>query len=163
MPHKDLATVRVSNLPPNWQREELLHLFESCKATESFKISLCASTAAEGAHSTATVTFNSGSEAKQALSLNGKVLRAYNISIDRDFMGLTVLAAPENSSVEYVERITIFIDHDITRVNLSLALLLFMVSTATLLVLGLIVTTIDRARSSCGSGISCRIRPKRRA
>ncbi len=49
---------------------------------------------------TATVTFGSHSDAKEALNLNGKIFRGRNISVDREFMGLTVLAAPPNSKVE---------------------------------------------------------------
>ena len=100
MPHKDLATIRIANLDPHCQRSELLHFLDNGKAKKAAKVSLCPSSSLHGATLTATVTFRSNSGAKQALSLNGRVLRERNVSIDRDFMGLTVLAAPQDAVVE---------------------------------------------------------------
>jgi len=100
MPHKDLATVRVSNIPSSCRESELLHFFANSKAKKAPKASLCPSSCMPDAALTATVTFGSQSDAKEALNLNGNIFRGRNISVDREFMGLTVLAAPPNSKVE---------------------------------------------------------------
>lgn len=104
MPHKNLATVRVTNIPPGCQRSELLHFFESNKIKPTPCMSLCPSTAATDASLIATVSFPSESDAKKALNLNGRPIRNSNISIEREFMGLTVLAAPENPELEYATK-----------------------------------------------------------
>lgn len=101
MPHNDLATVRVSNIPHDLEKGKLLHFFETNKVKGTLShISLCPSTFTKDTPLTATVTFKSGSEAKKALDLTGRALCHRNVSIERDFMGLTVLAAPENPMVE---------------------------------------------------------------
>ncbi len=105
MPHRNLATVRVSNIPSGCPKTELVHFFESNRIVPTPCMSLCPSTAETDASLVATVTFQSDADAKKALDLNGSCLRSSNISIEREFMGLTVLAAPEDPSLEYaIER-----------------------------------------------------------
>ena len=99
---KDVATVRVSNVGRDVQKAEIRDFFEKHKLTPTNGISLCPRSASGVDSQVATVTFKSCSEAKRALTLNGKTLRGSTLEIDRDFMGFTVLARPDNPSFEYV-------------------------------------------------------------
>lgn len=100
MPIKAGATVRVVNIDPVVQKAELCDLLGNRKLSPASPVSLFPSASAPNATQIATVTFKSPSEAKNALSSNGAVLRDSSIAIDRDFMGLTVLAAPKQSQLE---------------------------------------------------------------
>lgn len=93
---------RISNLSPRCQESDIRHLLISNGVNDVHGTSLCPNTSLEDASLHATVTLASASVAKKVLGLNGKMLFDYEISVDREFMGLTVLAAPENSKVEYV-------------------------------------------------------------
>ena len=100
MQPKELSTVRVSNISPGLQIRELGHFFESHGLVTSQDISLCPSSCREDAPLVATVTFKSPSEARKALDLNGRALGGLRASVERDFMGLTVLDAPTDSELE---------------------------------------------------------------
>ena len=103
MQPKHLATVRVSNLTPDLQESERLHKFlggQDVVATS--KTSLCPHSGNDSSK-VATVTFLSQSSAKKALKLNGRVLDGRNVSIERKFMGLTVLASPEKTERPHLE------------------------------------------------------------
>ena len=100
MQPKELATVRVSNVSPGLQKRELEHFFESHGLKTIGNISLCPSSCREDAPLVATVTFKSPSDARRALDLNEKALGRLGISVERDFMGLTVLDAPTDSELE---------------------------------------------------------------
>lgn len=105
MQPKNLATVRVSNLPPGFLEEKLRDVLTRAthlpraSANATPNISLCPHTC-KGSSQVATVTFQSQSSAKKALSLNGRVLDGRSVSIDRDFMGLTILASPKQVDLE---------------------------------------------------------------
>ena len=102
MQPKDLATVRVTNVLSGLQKAELQHFFERHGLGTIQGISLCPTSAEEDAPLVATVTFETPSTAKKALELNGRVLGSRNVSVERNFMGLTVLAAPTDPKLEYV-------------------------------------------------------------
>jgi len=95
----DVATVRVTNIAPGLQKSDLNHFFESHEVNLP-QASLVASKSGQDALLVATATFGSPSEAKKALELNGKGFGLRHVCIDREFMGLTVLAAPRDPSVE---------------------------------------------------------------
>lgn len=97
---KDVATVRVTNIAPGSQRNELIHFFESHKVKPPQSLSLVSSKSGQDASLVATVTFRSPSDAKKALEVNGKRFGTRHVSVDREFVGLTVLAAPKDPSVE---------------------------------------------------------------
>ena len=48
----------------------------------------------------ATITFDSPSNAKKALNLSGRLLAGRTLSVERDFMGLTVLGTPKHPKLE---------------------------------------------------------------
>ncbi len=100
MQPKELSTVRVSNVSPDLHITELEHFFESHGLRTIRNISLCPSSCREDAPFVATVTFKSPSDAKRALDLNEKALGGLRASVERDFMGLTVLDAPTDSELE---------------------------------------------------------------
>ncbi len=100
MQPKDLATVRVSNLSPDLKQKELHNFLDRRNVNATSNISLCPHGSAKDSPLVATVTFHSQSSAKRALDLNGRVLAGRNVSIERDFMGLTVLAAPTDPELE---------------------------------------------------------------
>ncbi|MCJ1405434.1 hypothetical protein MMC11_008662, partial [Xylographa trunciseda] len=96
---KDVATVRVSNLHQDVDESKLLAFFQSHGLKAVSQSSLCKFSSRDDSSQVATVTFSSATEAKKALSLHGKPIGAYNAEIDRDFMGITVLATPQHPSV----------------------------------------------------------------
>ena len=99
MQPKDSATVRVSNLSPSLKESELHDLLDrNVNATSS--ISLFPHSSTEDSSLVVTVNFQSSSSAKKALNLSGRVLAGRNVSIERDFMGFTVLAAPKDPKLE---------------------------------------------------------------
>lgn len=100
MQPKDLATVRESNLSPSLRKDQLHDFLDRRNTVATSNISLCPHDSAKDSSLVATVTFQSQSSAKKVLNLNGRVLAGRNVSIERDFMGLTVLAAPKDSNVE---------------------------------------------------------------
>lgn len=100
MQSKDLATIRVSNLSPSLGESRLHHFFDRRNVNATSHISLCPHTSGGESLLVATVTFESQSSAKKALNLNGRLLAGRNVSIDRGFMGLTVLAIPRHPSLE---------------------------------------------------------------
>ena len=100
MQPKDVLTLRVSQLAPDLQKADLLHFFNRNKLRASPGISLCPSTSAQGASLVATVTFGSPSDAKKALKLDQQYLGKSSICIEREFIGFTVLATPEEPTVE---------------------------------------------------------------
>lgn len=106
MQPKDSATVRVSNLSPSLGRppvsseEKLHHFFDRQHVHAKSGISVFPHSSDKDSSLVATVTFQSPSDAKRALNLNGRVLDGRNVSVERDFMGLTVLAAPSNPKLE---------------------------------------------------------------
>ena len=100
MQAKDLATIRVSNLIPSLSKSQLLEFLNCRNAVSSSSISLCPQSTTQDSSLVATVTLPSQSSAKQALRLDGRVLAGRNVSIERDFMGLTVLAAPKDPKLE---------------------------------------------------------------
>lgn len=63
-------------------------------------LSLCPQSSATRSLLVATVTFKSSSSAKNALSSNGKLLAGRILSVERDFMGLTVLGSPKHPKLE---------------------------------------------------------------
>ena len=97
---KDLATIRVSNLSPSLSKSQLLELLHCRNADPSSGISLCPQSTTQDSSLVATVTFSSQSSANQTLKLDGRVLAGHNVSIERDFMGLTVLAVPKDPKLE---------------------------------------------------------------
>ena len=101
MQPKDLATVRMSNLLPDLKERQLREFLESENLYATSNISLCPHRPGKDFSRVATVTFQSQSIAKQALNLNGRVLGGRNVIIERDFVGFTVLAAPEAPKLEY--------------------------------------------------------------
>lgn len=106
MQPKDLATVRVSNLSPNLGEGQLHHFFDRRNVHPTSHISLCRQSSATSSMLVATITFESASIAKKASSLNGKLLAGRLISVERDFMGLTVLGTPKHPKLEYGSPIT---------------------------------------------------------
>lgn len=100
MQPKDLATVRVSKLSPSLGVSRLHSFLDRQNVNATSNISLCSHGSAKDSSLVATVTFQSQSSAKKALNLNGRVLAGRNVSIERGFMGLTVLAAPEDPMLE---------------------------------------------------------------
>lgn len=100
MQSKELSTVRVSNVSPGLYKKELEHFFESHGLRGTGNISLCPSSCREDAPLVGTVTFRSPSDAKRALDLNEEILGGLRASVERDFMGLTVLGAPTDSELE---------------------------------------------------------------
>ena len=100
MQPKELSTVRVSNVSPGIHIRELEHFFESHGLRTIRNVSLCPSSCREDAPLVATVTFKSPSDARRALELNEKPLGRLRVSVERDFMGLTVLDAAINSELE---------------------------------------------------------------
>ena len=92
--------MRVSNVTPDLHKRDLEHSFENHGLGAIRNISLCPSSCREDAPLVATVTFKSPSDAKRALDLNEKILGRLRVSVERDFMGLTVLDAPTDSEVE---------------------------------------------------------------
>ena len=99
---KDVTTVRVSNLHHDVSIADLYTFFQNHDLEPISPLSLCPFSTSNDATQVATVTFKSASEAKKALALRGKAVRGSNVEIDRDFMGLTTLAEPKQSKVEYV-------------------------------------------------------------
>lgn len=97
---KDLATVRVSNISPTLGQSQLHHFFESQIGHATSRISVCPQSSATSSLLVATVTFKSPSSAKKALSSNGKLLAGRILSVERDFMGLTVLGSPKHPKLE---------------------------------------------------------------
>ena len=100
MQPKELSTVRVSNVTPGLHKKDLEHFFESYGLGAIRKVSNCPSSCREDAPLVATVTFKSPSAARRALDLNEKILGGLRASVERDFMGLTVLDAPTDSELE---------------------------------------------------------------
>ena len=100
MQPKELSTVRVSNVTPGLHKRDLEHFFESHGLGAIRNISLCSSSCREDAPLVATVTSKSPSDAKRALDLNERILGRLRASVERDFMGLTVLDAPADSELE---------------------------------------------------------------
>ena len=100
MQPKHLATIRVSNLSPSLSKSQLLEFLDYRNAISSSNISLCPQSTTQDSSLVATVTFQSQSSAKKALKLHGRVLAGRSVSIERDFMGLTVLAAPKDAKLE---------------------------------------------------------------
>lgn len=94
--------MRVSNVSPGLHKRELEYFFESHGLRAIRNISLSPSSCREDAPLVGTVTFRSPSDAKRALDLNGKILGGLRASVERDFMGLTVLDAPTDSELESV-------------------------------------------------------------
>ena len=92
--------MRVTNLQSDLQNVELQHFFARHSLKTNKVISLCPTSAEDDAPLVATVTFRTPSDAKRALELNGKVLGGRNVSVERDFMGLTTLAAPTEPRLE---------------------------------------------------------------
>lgn len=76
---------------------ELIALFTGHGFKPTAHGSLCP---ASSVRQVATLSFQSENEAKKALDLSGKFMGPCEIGIDREFLGLTVLAAPENPLVE---------------------------------------------------------------
>ena len=99
---KDVRTVRVSNLHHGVSHADLYTFFRGYDLEPIPPLSLCPCSTVEKAAQMATVTFKSASEAKKALALRGKAVKGLNVDIDRDFMGLTILAEPQQRIVEYV-------------------------------------------------------------
>lgn len=100
MQSKDLATIRVSNLSPSLSKSQLLEFLNCRNADPSSGRSLCPQSTTQDSLLVATVTFPSQSSAKQTLKLDGRVLAGLNVSIERNSMGLTVLAAPKDPKLE---------------------------------------------------------------
>lgn len=100
MQPKDSATVRVSNLSPSLKESELHDFLDRRNVNATSSISLCPHSSTGDSSLVATVTFQSSSSAKKALNLSGRVLAGRNVSIERDFMGFTVLAAPKDPKLE---------------------------------------------------------------
>ena len=100
MQPKELSTVRVSNVTPDLHKRDLEHFFENHGLEVKRNTSLCPSSCHEDATLVATVTFKSPSDAKRALDLNERILGRLRVSVERDFMGLTVLDAPTDPQVE---------------------------------------------------------------
>ena len=100
MQPKELCTVRVSNVSPGLHIRELEHFFKSHGLRTIRNISLCPSSCREDAPLVATVTLKSPSDARRALDLNDNTLGRLRASVERDFMGLTVLDAPTDSVLE---------------------------------------------------------------
>lgn len=100
MPLKAGATVRVVNIDPSIQKSELDELLTKHSLRPTSQASLCPSSSAHGAMQVATVTFETPSEAKRSLALTGTLLGKSRIAVDNDFMGLTVLAAPNVPQLE---------------------------------------------------------------
>lgn len=100
MPLKAGATVRLVNIDTCVQRSDLHNLFASHNLEATSDLSLCADSVAQNGSQVATATFRSSSEAKKALTLHGTVLHKQNIAVDRDFMGITTLAAPKDPQLE---------------------------------------------------------------
>lgn len=105
MQPKDVSTVRLSNLEPGVQKDDVHQFFGRHKLLTSQNISLCPSAPFKGAPLVGTVTFDSPADAKTALGLSGELLGNSSIWIERDFMGFTVLAAPSEPSLEYVPKV----------------------------------------------------------
>ena len=99
---KDVTTVRVSNLHHDVSIADLYTFFQGYDLEPISPSSLCPCSTSNDATQVATVTFKSASKAKKALVLRGKAVRGSSIEIERDFMGLTILAEPKQPTVEYV-------------------------------------------------------------
>lgn len=100
MQPKNVSTIRVSQLAPGTREANLLQFFGRNKLLTASCLSLCPITSAHNERLTATVTFNTPSEAKKALSLDGQHMGDSKLSVERDFRGFTVLASPQEPSVE---------------------------------------------------------------
>ena len=100
MQPKNVSTVRLSNLAPGLQKNDVHQFFGRHKLLTSQNMSLCPSAPVEGAPLVGTATFDSPADAKTALGLSGQLLGSSSIWVERDFMGFTVLAAPSEPSVE---------------------------------------------------------------
>ena len=94
---KPIQTIRVGNIGTEVTWEDLVTLFSSQGHNPTTCGSLCPTSQAT---QVATLSFSSESEARKALSLNGKNLGNSMISVDRDFFGFTVLAAPKDPPLE---------------------------------------------------------------
>ena len=99
MQPNDLATVRIFKLLPDLKKK--LHNFlDRRNVNATSNLSLCPHVSAKNSPLVATVTFHSHSGSEFVLSLNARVLAGRNVSIERDLMGLTVLAAPTDPELE---------------------------------------------------------------
>ncbi|MCJ1317977.1 hypothetical protein MMC15_003304 [Xylographa vitiligo] len=99
---KDVTTVRVSNLHHDVSIADLYTFFHGYDLEPISPSSLCPCSTSNDATQVATVTFKSASEAKKALVLRGKAVRGSSIEIERDFMGLTILAEPKQPTVDII-------------------------------------------------------------
>ncbi|MCJ1231967.1 hypothetical protein MMC12_008647 [Toensbergia leucococca] len=101
---KPFRTVRIVNIDCSTTEADIVAFFEGHGLNLSSGLSLCPTTVISTAATTlvATASFNSESKAKRALALDGAVLGRRKLSIDKDFLALTVLAAPEKSQLDII-------------------------------------------------------------
>ena len=99
---KPLTTVRLQNIDPRLTAQQVGDFLQQ-RGLSRFRVFLCPSEGSGEPAQTATITFKTEEDAKQALSLNGTLLGRFSFTVDRDFFGLTSLSQPELPGITAVE------------------------------------------------------------
>ena len=97
---RNATTVRVVNVDPTITEEALCATFEIALPRSILNASLAAPDSRPNSLRTATITFHKDVDSRKALHLDGALVGSYNIGVDTNFLGLTVLVLPSNPEVE---------------------------------------------------------------